>query len=78
MWETHGCVLYQFYSRYLTDTFSNDELTWDAMARRELQGLTCLDTPFQEESSPNNAPQGTVETGEDRENNKSCLKQRIK
>jgi len=48
------------------------------MARRELQGLTYLDTPFQDESSPNTAPQGTVESGEDRENSKNCLKQRIK
>jgi hypothetical protein len=48
------------------------------MARRELQGLTYLDTPFQEESSLNTAPHGTIETDEDRENSKTSLKQRIK
>jgi len=76
--ETNDCILYRLCPRYLTDTFSNDELTWDTMARRELQGLAYLDTQFQGESSPNTSPQGTVESGEDRVNSKSCLKQRIK
>lgn len=57
---------------YMMQTFSNDELTWDTMARRELEGLTYTDPQFP-------APSGTSETDEDRKNSKkSCLKQRIR
>jgi hypothetical protein len=63
----------------LIHTFSNDELTWDTMARRELEGLTHIDPQFQEESNPSTAPSGTSEINEDRKKSKnSCLKQRIR
>jgi hypothetical protein len=63
----------------MTQTFSNDELTWDTMARRELQGQTYIDTQFQEESSHRTASPGTSETNEDTEkNSKDFLKPRIK
>lgn len=64
---------------YMIQTFSNDELTWDTMARRELEGLTYIDPQFPEESNLLTAPSGTSETDEDRKTSKnSCLKQRIR
>lgn len=64
---------------YLMHTFSNDELTWDTMARRELEGLTYIDPQFLEESNSLTAPSDTSEIDEDRKNSKnSCLKQRIR
>ncbi|PNF31407.1 U3 small nucleolar RNA-associated protein 6-like protein [Cryptotermes secundus] len=64
---------------YMIQTFSNDEFTWDTMARRELEGLTYIDPQFPEESNLLTAPSGTSEIDEDGNNSKnSCLKQRIR
>jgi hypothetical protein len=50
------------------------------MARRELEGLTYVDTQSQEESSPMTASPGKSETNEDAKKNSKdyLLKQRIK
>jgi hypothetical protein len=54
------------------NNFSDDELTWDTMARRELEGLSNIDPQFP-------APSGTGEVDEDGKNSKnSSLKQRIR
>ena len=61
-------------------TFSNDELTWDTMARRELEGLSYTDTLLQQvEGNAATNSSGSSETSADnKKNTKNCLKERIR